>query len=331
MKSDTKSRLHAVEGATAVPEVAPEPQAPDAAETAVSAPAEAPRGRKAKTYTPLTDPALEEMVRKHDEDRWLATRFAPKALRQQLIALYAFNVEVAAVSEKVSEPRLGEIRLQWWRDTVDTIFHDGPTPDHPAMRALSELRAQAALPLEIFDIMLTARVSDLSRTPFETWADVDNYIDATDGGVMRVAAMLCEPTVKISPQRGAALQAAARAWGYVNLLRRGMAMWTAQQRTFLPRALRATIGLTADSLEIDDAGLAVAAHATLDRANGAQKNLERFRTALGKELFPAVGYAALTPLYMREASQEELGRIRKPVSLLQRQLKLVGAAAVGHI
>jgi phytoene synthase len=329
MKSDIKPRLFAVEGATAVPEVAPE-QSADAAKLN-EAPADAPRSRKAKTYAPLADPALEDMVRRHDEDRWLASRFAPKALRQQLIALYAFNVEVGTVSEKVSEPRLGEIRLQWWRDTVEAIFHDGPTPDHPVMRALAELRAQANLPLDIFDLMLTARVSDLSRAPFDTWADVDNYIDATDGGTMRIAAMLCQPTVPISTQRSAALQAAARAWGYVNLLRRGMATWTAQQRTFFPRALRANIGLTGDTVEIDDAGLALAAHATLDRANGAQKNLERFASALGKELFPAVGYAALTPLYMREASQRELGRIRKPVSLLQRQLKLVSAAAVGHV
>ncbi|MEJ0024226.1 MAG: squalene/phytoene synthase family protein [Alphaproteobacteria bacterium] len=336
MKGDTKSRLYAVEGATAVPEVAPEQQLPDAADAAAGV-ADAPgdplpdvRGRKAKTYGPLADPALEEMVRRYDEDRWLASRFAPKALRQQLIALYAFNVEVASVSEKVSEPRLGEIRLQWWRDTVDTIFHGGPTPDHPVMRALADLRAQAELPLDIFDVMLTARVSDLSRAPFDNWSDVDNYIDATDGGLMRMAAMLCQPTVPISPQRGAALQAAARAWGYVNLLR-SMTSWTAQQRTFFPRALRASIGLGADPAEIDDAGIAIAAHATLDRANGAQKNLERFATALGKELFPAVGYAALTPLYVREQSQRELGQIRKPVSLLQRQLRLVGAAAKGHV
>jgi phytoene/squalene synthetase len=198
------------------------------------------------------------------------------------------------------------------------------------MRALAELRAQADLPLDVFDMMLTARVSDLSRAPFESWTDVDNYVDATDGGLMRVAAMLCQPGVPISPQRGSALQAAARAWGYVTMLR-NMTAWTAQQRTFFPRALRANIGMGADPVEIDDAGLAVAAHAMLDRTNGAQKNVERFASALGKELFPAIGYAALTPLYMREQSQRELGQVRKPVTLLQRQLKLVSAAAVGHV
>lgn len=337
MKGDTKPRLYAVEGATAVPAVALEELRADEARAEAAsvseragAPATPPRARKAKTYAPLADPVLEDMVRKHDEDRWLASRFAPKALRQQLTALYAFNIEVASVADKVREPRLGEIRLQWWRDTVDAIFHNGPTPDHPVTRALAELRNQIDLPLEVFDELLTARVSDLSHAPFETWADVDNYIDATDGGLMRLAALFCQPDGAASAQRISALQAAARAWGYLNLLR-GLPAWTAQQRTFFPRALRANIQRDADPIEIDDAGLAMAAHAALDRAAGAQKNLERFASALGKELFPGVGYAALTPLYMREQSQRELGHIRKPVTLLQRQLKLVGAAASGRI
>ena len=338
MKGETKSRLYAVEGSTAVPAVEPEPRQveevfadmTDEAKREGGPATPPPRSRKAKTYAPLADPILDEMVRNADEDRWLASRFAPKPLRRQLTALYAFNIEVASVADKVGEPRLGEIRLQWWRDSVGSIFQGGPIPDHPVTRALAELRNQADLPLNVFDELLTARVSDLSHAPFETWGDVDNYIDATEGGLMRMAALLCQPEATASSQRASALQAAARAWGYVKLLR-ALPAWTAQQRTFFPRALRANIVQGSDPVEIDNAGLAMAAHAVLDRAAGAQKNLERFASALGKDLFPGVGYVALTPMYTREQSQRELGQIRKPVSLLQRQLKLVAAAAVGHI
>ena len=37
--------------------------------------------------------------------------------RSYLFALYAFNDEVARVAEKVREPMLGAIRLEWWRET----------------------------------------------------------------------------------------------------------------------------------------------------------------------------------------------------------------------
>jgi NADH dehydrogenase [ubiquinone] 1 alpha subcomplex assembly factor 6 len=69
-------------------------------------------------------PALSElgrMVRRHDRDRFLTTLFAPAAERQALLALYAFNHEVAKTREVVSEPMLGRIRLQWWRDSLDQI------------------------------------------------------------------------------------------------------------------------------------------------------------------------------------------------------------------
>lgn len=330
MKSDAKPTLYAIDGATAAPSVALEADTDgQARREAEPGSKKQQRARKAKIYAPLADPAVEDLVRIGDEDRWLASRFAPKPLRQQLTALYALNVELVSVAEKVREPRLGEIRLQWWRDRVEAILTGGPTPDHPVTRALAELRAQVELPLDLFDAMLTARVCDLNHAPFETWADVDSYIEAVHGGLMRLAVLICQPGVTLASAQVSAIQAAARAWGYVDLAR-SLPLWTARQRTFFPRLSRASAMPGLDPTEIDDASLAMAAHATLDRAIGAQKSFERFVSAIDKQWFPAIGYVALTSLYMREQSKRELGHIRKPVSLLQRQFKLVAAAASGR-
>ena len=51
-----------------------------------------------------------------DPDRSLAVLFAPRESRASLFALYALNVELARIAEQVSEPDLGAIRLQWWRE-----------------------------------------------------------------------------------------------------------------------------------------------------------------------------------------------------------------------
>ena len=59
-----------------------------------------------------------ELVRTADNDRFLATLFAPAEHRGALHALYAFNVEVARVREVAREPLPGEIRLQWWSEVV---------------------------------------------------------------------------------------------------------------------------------------------------------------------------------------------------------------------
>ncbi|MBC8107455.1 MAG: squalene/phytoene synthase family protein, partial [Anaerolineae bacterium] len=61
---------------------------------------------------------LGTLVRRVDEDRWLASRFAPAPVRERLIALYAVNYEIARLSETVREAPLGDIRLEWWRSAL---------------------------------------------------------------------------------------------------------------------------------------------------------------------------------------------------------------------
>jgi len=63
-------------------------------------------------------------------------------LRQQptarrCFALYAFNYEVARVRESVSEPMLGQIRLQWWRENIAAAFAGEAPRDHPIVAALT--------------------------------------------------------------------------------------------------------------------------------------------------------------------------------------------------
>ena len=57
-------------------------------------------------------------VRKYDKDRFLTALFAPADRREALFALYAFNLEIAKTREVVTEPVLGQIRLQWWYDAI---------------------------------------------------------------------------------------------------------------------------------------------------------------------------------------------------------------------
>src|ERR1700730_69402 len=63
--------------------------------------------------------AIAALVRRHDPDRFLTALFAPPEKRDALLTLYAFNHELARAREAVSEPPLGLIRLQWWREVVE--------------------------------------------------------------------------------------------------------------------------------------------------------------------------------------------------------------------
>ena len=84
-----------------------------------------------------------ELVRQQDSDRYLTALFAAAALRADLFALYAFNVEVARGREAVSEPMLGHIRLQWWRDAIAECFSGTPR-HHQVVEPLAAVRLPGA-------------------------------------------------------------------------------------------------------------------------------------------------------------------------------------------
>jgi len=105
---------------------------------------------------------LDDLVRRVDPDRWLASRFiADPAARADVIALYAFNYELARVAGGVSNALMGEIRLTWWREAMEEIA-DGKTPrKHPNVEAIA---VSGIDPLALA-AMAQARFADLDDAP----------------------------------------------------------------------------------------------------------------------------------------------------------------------
>jgi 15-cis-phytoene synthase len=97
----------------------------------------------------------EMLVREQDKDRYLAALYAPEAKRPNLFALYAFDAELARIPHLVSEPAIGEIRLQWWRDTISSIYA-GASQDHPVAAELFNAAKQAQWPEHALQDMIDA-------------------------------------------------------------------------------------------------------------------------------------------------------------------------------
>ena len=84
-----------------------------------------------------------------------------EAARDDLMALTAFNVEVAQIADRVSEPGLGEIRLQWWRDALDAL-QAGEETDNPIADALSGIVAEQANMVPLLKGLIDARSFDIA-------------------------------------------------------------------------------------------------------------------------------------------------------------------------
>lgn len=167
-------------------------------------------------------------VRRLDHDRFLSLQFVPTEKRPALIALYAFNAEIARVPEVVSEPMLGQIRLQWWRDTLEAMKR-GEARGHEAAVALAATDAAAHWPLDEMVRLIDARERDLDDTPFETMANLERYAEETSS---RLTAIAAHTLTDAAPQ-SEIFKSAGIAYALTGLLR-ALPVHASQGRLYLP-------------------------------------------------------------------------------------------------
>lgn len=246
---------------------------------------------------PIPNADLDTLVRRVDEDRWLASRFAPEPVHERLIALYALNYEIAHIGESVREPGLGAIRLHWWREAIEDVIAGKPGRNHPALVAY----VHAGMPgAEAMLASIDARALDLEPAPFESVKDIEAYVLATAGAVLRAGFAACGVTASDS-----FIAAGARSWGLTGLLR-AAEHWGARGRTLLPPGV---------------------ARADLQRrARDAHTQAQGLARDLPAQAFGVFGYLALVPDYLRARAKDGAHR-----PLFVRQWRLVAASATGRI
>lgn len=212
---------------------------------------------------------LDAQVRRSDPDRWLASRFvADPGLRADLIALYAFNAELARAPVVASQPLIGQMRLAWWREALDEIFEGRRVRGHPAAQALAEAVGRRGLSRAPLEGLVEARMRDLDGWPLEP-DEVFAYIDATAGRLMALAATLLDAAA--SPLD---VRSAARAWGLSGLARIGGRLpsaWTA--REIARQVEKARRAARAETRRLPVAAFPAVAYASLAGRDG----LEPFR------------------------------------------------------
>ncbi|HKQ56136.1 MAG TPA: squalene/phytoene synthase family protein [Methyloceanibacter sp.] len=122
------------------------------------------------------------MARAGDFDRALAASFAPRAARPDLLALCAFNVELARIAEQVSEAELGAIRLQWWREAMSRSLN-GETVGHPVADAFGATMRARALPQATVTALIDARQFDVADKIMPDWISLETYLKDTAGAM----------------------------------------------------------------------------------------------------------------------------------------------------
>ena len=127
------------------------------------------------------------ITRRHDRDRFQTALFAPAARREALFALYAFNYQIARVREAVTQPMLGRIRLQWWRENIAAAYENSPARRDEIVEALTAAIRERRLTRVHFDRLIDAREADFDEHPPASLAALECYAEGTSTQLVYLA------------------------------------------------------------------------------------------------------------------------------------------------
>lgn len=194
--------------------------------------------------TPSANEALcLRALQEADRDRYLASLLTPADRRAAIVALYAYNAELARVRDVVREPLPGEVRLQYWRDLLEGSAH-GETAANPVAAELLRAVQTWRLPVVPLVAMADARIFDLYDDPMETTAMFEGYAGETAAALIQLSSLVldaeaAEAVSEIAGHAGVALAVA----GAILLL----PIHRARGQVYLPLQILASVGLDRDS------------------------------------------------------------------------------------
>jgi phytoene synthase len=146
---------------------------------------------------------LDALVKRVDPDRWLSSRFIGDAqARADVVALYAYDHELARAPKVTTNPLMGEIRLAWWREVLDEVFEGRPVRRHATAQALADVVRRHGLPRAPLEAMIDARYRQLDPAPL-TADEAGAWAADTGGAAAVLAARLLDPSADPEPARSA--------------------------------------------------------------------------------------------------------------------------------
>lgn len=277
-----------------------------------------------------TTRTVRESARTGDRERYLAALFAPESARHGLLALAAFNLELSRIAELVSEPMLGEIRLQWWREALDAS-ETGVETGNPVADALVAAMRRHELPKPLVLGLIDARSFDLSGVMMPDMPALKAYVQKTAGTLFALAQRVLDAAHRDADR---AAREAGLAYGLTGLLR-ALPVHASRGRLYLPATqfedhgvdpARLLAGEAEEGLAAALAGLRADARAALGRARG-------LLAEQPDEALPAYLPLALVEPHLRALERpghEALTEIAE-ISELARLARLAWAALRGRV
>ena len=178
-------------------------------------------------------------TRKFDRDRFLCSLFASASSLEDIHTILAFNIEISKSREMVSEGLLGEMRLQWWRDIILSIYSKDTYFDteHYLVSRLQSIIQRHKIESNLFLDLINARSWDMADDAPKNEADLISYSYGTTAILNRILIeimrqsheSLSKNLIKISNHAGIA-------WSIAGIIRASSVL-SKYKRIYIPISL----------------------------------------------------------------------------------------------
>ena len=234
-----------------------------------------------------------KLVRQYDKNRYLSGCLADQNHRLQLFSLYAFDIEISQIRDKINDALPGEVRLQWWRDAIAGTQH-GVVENHPIASALISTIHTHKLKVEPFHNLLEARTFDVYNDPMPTMDDLEGYLGETSSIIFQLASLIL--TNNSNQNLAEASGHAGVACGLTNLLR-SLPKHCKRRQLYIPEEIIKKFNITENDLYnfVDSKELAIV---LAELRNHIRVHLKKFEK--NQEQIPLAAFPAFLPLSLVE-------------------------------
>lgn len=121
-----------------------------------------------------------DLVRKYDSPSFTLSHFIQPHAQPAYLAIRAFNIEISRIPDIVSNATIGQMRHQFWKDTINKTFDKNP-PNEPVAVLLASYMNDTGIRLNKawFQKVISSREQALLRPGFSSLTNLETYSEST--------------------------------------------------------------------------------------------------------------------------------------------------------
>jgi len=242
-------------------------------------------------------------LRQHEYENFLCTLLLPEEARRGATAVRAFNIEIAQVRDSIKDRMIGDMRMQFWRDAVDSMYDPKKAvpKGNPIIAELHSAIEAHRLSKSWLMRVIESRQDHLAEKPHATLDALENYSETT---VSSINYLILE-TLNIRETRVDHVAShLGKAQGIVTAIR-AVPFHARQRRVLLPTDILIKHGASAEDFIQGKQSDAVR-EVIFDLASQAHAHLDA-----GRSMSEAVPKSARAAFLTSVATHDFLMRLRK--------------------